>query len=179
MNRFTRLFLVWLCVLWANGAAAQPTPTPRIDMLQLKKSTAPNPNPPSTVNPAAASRLAPGVTVPLDQEALVQAEIKREQKKRDEISAALAKVGANFSKLTYTPLTGNACIDPDTTWNARSGESFSCSGMTTCIGRMSRWSKSRTNPCEPGVTIDSCVISDECKGGSTCDTAAKRCVRTQ
>ena len=179
MNRFTRLFLVSLCVLWANGAAAQPTPTPRIDMLQLKKSTAPNPNLPSTVNPAAVSRLAPGVTVPVDQEALVQAEIKREQKKRDEISAALAKVGANFSKLTYTPVTGNACIDPDTTWNARSGESFSCSGMTTCIGRMSRWSKSRTNPCEPGVTIDSCVISDECKGGSTCDTAAKRCVRTQ
>lgn len=168
MNRCTRLLSVSLWMLWAGSAAAQPAPTPRIDMLQLKK--APNP---------AAARLAPGVVVPVDAEALVQAEIKREQKKRDEINAALAKVGANYSKLTYTPATGNSCVDPDTTWNPRSGESFSCSGMTTCIGRMSRWSKNRTNPCEPGVVIDSCVISDECKGGSTCDTAAKKCVRTQ
>src|SRR3954462_5076819 len=106
MNRCTRLFLVSLWMSWAGSAAAQPAPTPRIDMLQLKKGTVPAPNP-------AAVRLAPGVVVPVDAEALVQAEIKREQKKRDEINAALAKVGANYSKLTYTPATGNSCVDPD------------------------------------------------------------------
>jgi hypothetical protein len=172
MDRFFKLLLVSAGVLWAGHAAAQTPAVPRINNLQLK--TAPLVAP--AANPV---RLAPGVVVPLDAEAQVQAEIKRQQKKRDDISAALAKVGANFSKLTFTPATGNSCVDPDTTWNPRSGESFACIGMTTCIGRMSRWSKNRFNPCEPGVVIDSCVISDECKSGSLCDVGAKTCVRTR
>jgi hypothetical protein len=168
MTNFSRLFLLSVWLFMAGNAAAQQTQGAPLKGLQINK-----------INPAVAPpRLAPGVLV-MDPEAQVQAEIKREQKKRDQINAALAKVGANYSKLTYTPVTGNSCVDPDTTWNARSGETFTCSGMTTCIGRSSRWSKNRTNPCEPGVTIDSCVISDECKSGSTCDTGRKMCVRTQ
>lgn len=176
MYRFSRLLFASLWLLMAGNAPAQETATAPIKVLQLKKMPATTAQPLAT--PAAVPRLAPGVLA-MDPEAQVQAEIKREQKKRDQINAALAKVGANYSKLTFTPATGNSCIDPDTTWNPRSGESFTCTGMTTCVGRMSRWSKSRTNPCEPGVTIDSCVTSDECKMGSTCDTGKKQCVRTQ
>ena len=171
MHRFSNMVLVSIGMLIAAHAAAQVPPPARINNIQLKKA--------APVNPAAILRVAPGVALPADPEAQVQADIKRLEKKRDDISSALAKVGANYSKLTYTPATGNSCVDPDTTWNPRSGESFSCIGMTTCIGRMSRWSKSRSNPCEPGVTIDSCVITDECKTGSVCDTGAKKCVRTR
>jgi hypothetical protein len=165
MNQLFRVLFVSIGLLLAGQATAQMAP------IQLKK-------PPVVANPAVLQ--APlKLVLPADPEALVQSEIKRLQKKRDDISAALAKVGANYSKLTYTPATGNSCVDPDTTFNPRSGESFACVGMTTCIGRMSRWSKNRFNPCEPGVTIDSCVTSDECKGGSVCDTGAQRCVRTR
>jgi hypothetical protein len=173
MDRIFKLLFVSLWVLFAGSAAAQ-TPVPRITPLEIKK-----PLPAGMIAPIATpSRAVPaGVTLAVDEEALVQAEIKRQVKKRDDISSALAKVGAAYSKLTYTPVTGNSCIDPDTTWNARSGESFTCSGMTTCNGRSSRWSKNRFNPCEPGVTIDSCVVSTECKGGSVCDVPAQKCVR--
>lgn len=168
MGRFFNTLLVSAGMLIAADAAPQAVPVARINAIQLKNAA-------PVVNPAVVTRIA----IPLDTEALVQAEIKRQQKKRDDISAALAKVGASYSRLTYTPATGNSCIDPDTTWNPRSGESFSCVGMTTCIGRMSRWSKNRFNPCEAGVVIDSCVTSDECKGGSVCDTGAKKCVHTR
>ncbi len=176
MEKICKLLVISACMLFAGHAVSQPAPTPRIAPLQLKTA------PPAinTVNPAVITRIAPGAaTLAVDPEGQVQAEIKRQVKKRDAISVALAQVNSNFSKLTFTPVTGNSCVDPDTTWNARSGESFTCSGLTTCIGRMSRWSKSRTNPCEPGVSIDSCVITDECKTGSVCDTGAKKCVRTQ
>jgi hypothetical protein len=178
MDRFCKVLFVSACVLFGGNAVAQATPAARINTIQLKNAAPAAQVAPSS-NSAAISRVAPGIAIPVDAEAQVQAEIKRQQKKRDDISNALARVGANFSKLTYTPATGNSCIDPDTTWNPRSGESFSCVGMTTCIGRMSRWSKNRSNPCEPGVTIDSCVISDECKAGSVCDTGAKKCVRAR
>lgn len=163
MDRFRKMMFVVAGVLLAGHALAQTAPPPRINTLQLKK-----------VTPAVL--VAPGVLVPIDAETQVQAEIKRQQKYNSDISSSLAKVGANFSRLTFTPVTGNACVDPDTTWNARSGESFTCAGRTTCIGRMSRWSKNRSNPCEPGVVIDSCVISDECKAGTLCDVGAKTCV---
>jgi hypothetical protein len=169
MDRFAKLLFVSLSMLFAGSALAQATQATRINTIPLK-------NPAPAVNPAAISRIAPAViALPADAEAQVQAEIKRQQKKRDDISSTLAKVGANSSKLSYA-LAANSCIDPDTTWNARSGESFSCVGRTTCNGRMSRWSKSRTNPCEPGATIDSCIHSDECKTGSLCDTGAQKCV---
>lgn len=171
MDRFSKLLFVSVCMLFAGHAAAQTPPVNQINTLQLKR-VAP------VVNPAAVSRVTPAViALPVDAEAQVQAEMKREQKKRDDISSTLARVGASFSRLTFTPVTGNSCVDPDTTWNARSGVSFSCAGMTTCTGRASRWSKNRTNPCEPGVVIDSCVHSDECKAGSLCDTGAQKCVR--
>lgn len=169
-------FIVAMSVLAAAHAAAQPVPAQPVKPLQLKN-MAPILKVAPVQNPATVSRVNPGVTLPVDEEAQVQAEIKRLQKKRDDISAALAKVSSNFSKLTYTPVGSNSCIDPDTTWNIRSGESFTCVGLTTCNARMSRWSKSRTNPCEAGVTIDSCVISTECKSGSVCDTGAQKCIK--
>lgn len=174
MDRFCTMLCVSMWFLLAGHAAAQTAAPPRINTLELKKVT-----PGVLIAPSAdpsAARLAPGVAVPLDAEAQVQADIKRQQKFNADISSSLAKVGANLSRLSFTPVTGHSCIDPDTTWNARSGESFTCVGRTTCIGRMSRWSKSRTNPCEPGVVIDSCVISDECKAGSLCNVGAKTCV---
>lgn len=165
-----------MCALLTGSAMAQPAQIAPVNPMQLKKVT-PGVSVTPLVVPNNVSRIAPGVTLPVDPEAQVQAEIKRLQKQRDAINRALAQVGSNFSKLTYTPVTGNSCIDPDTTWNARSGESYVCTGMTSCTARMARWSRSRTNPCEAGVTINSCVISDECKSGSVCDTGAKRCIR--
>lgn len=153
---------------------AQQVQVAPLNNIQLKKVAPPVVKMAPNADAASVIRLAPGVV--LDPEAQVQAEIKRQVKIRDSLNSTLAKVGSNYSKLTFTPVTGNSCIDPDTTWNARSGESFACTGLTTCNARMARWSKSRTNPCEAGVTIDSCVISDECKSGSVCDVGAKRCI---
>jgi hypothetical protein len=175
MFRILRLLMVPAWMLVAGHAAAQPAPPAPVKPMQLKNITPLKVVP--MANPAAAPRLAPGVTLPVDEEAQVQAEMKRQQKMRDQISATLAKVGSNFSKLTYTPVGSNSCIDPDTTWNVRSGETYTCVGQTTCTARMARWSKSRTNPCEAGVTIDSCVITDECKTGSVCDVGKRTCIR--
>jgi hypothetical protein len=180
MIKASQLILVSACLLFAGAASAQPAQPaqpPRINALQLKTMPAPAARL-QTVNPAATSQAVPsGVTLHPDEEALVQAEIKRQIKKRDDLNATLAKVGANYSKLTYTPVGSNSCIDPDTTWNVRSGETYTCSGQTTCRARMARWSKSRNVPCETGVVIDSCVITDECKTGSVCDTGAQKCIR--
>ncbi len=183
MAKLFKTMFALIGIFLAGNAVAQMAPITPINPIPLKKvaPTATAPVHPTTGLRTAPSAIKPGsvaVTPQLDAEALVQAEIKRLQKKRDDISKALAKVGANYSKITYTPVTGNSCIDPDTTWKSRSGVSFSCVGMTTCNGRASRWSNSRTNPCEPGVTIDSCVVSDECKGGSTCDPSIKKCIYT-
>jgi hypothetical protein len=168
MYRLSIVLLASLCMLFAGYSAAQTAPAVRIQPLQIRKAPAVNP---------AAIRITPLVIAPIaDPEAQVQAEMKREQDKRDDISTALAKVSANYSKLTFTPAIGNSCVDPDTTWNPRSGESFVCVGRTTCIGRSSRWSKNRINPCEPGVTIDKCVHSNECKADSLCDVGRQTCV---
>lgn len=132
----------------------------------------------AAVNEGAVHNLG-GSAPPQDTEALVQAEIKRLQQDRDRITKTMANVGENYSKITYTPDIGNSCNGPDSTWNPHSGEIYQCTGLTTCMGRLSRWSKNRTNPCEPGVVIDSCVVSSECKLGSVCDTAQSKCIASK
>ncbi|MES2320050.1 MAG: hypothetical protein V4631_21435 [Pseudomonadota bacterium] len=170
MDKLTKLLFISVCMLFAGNAVAQATPVARINTLQLK-------NTPPVVNPAAVSRLGQvAIALPLTEEQ-VQAEIKVQRKKNDDVSNAIRKVDASFTRVNSTPATGNSCVDPDTTWNPRSGESFSCSGLTTCNARSSRWSKNRFNPCEAGVAIDSCIHSDECKTGSICDTGKQVCVR--
>lgn len=176
MDRFSRMLLVTLGMLFAGHVAAQTTPPPRINTLQLKPMPAPVKLAPG-VNPAAVSRLAPGVPLPVDPEAQVQAELKRLKKQRDDVNSSLAKVGANYTNLANTAgPSAHACLDESTTWNKRTGETYACAGATTCTARWSRWATGRSNFCEPGVIINSCLNSDECKAGSLCDTGKKTCV---
>lgn len=199
MGRFSETLVALAIAIYAGNAAAQvPKPAPGAIKLQTAPANMPAANnAPHQVQPKAAPPVSPppvaqtpapiagpapatapvAVNAPPDNESLIQAEIKRLEKNRDRINATLAAVGANFSKLTFSPATGNSCVDIDVTWNPRSGESFACQGMTTCIGRMSRWSKNRTNPCEPGVVIDSCVTTGECKPGFVCHTGLSTCIK--
>lgn len=172
MQTMSRMLFAAICLVFAGHAAAQPAQAPRINSIQLKNPSV-NPN----VAPATAIRVAPlTVNIPPDAEAMVQAEIKRQQKIRDQINATGNKVWTNYLALNATPATGNNCVDEDSTWNPRSGQIMTCSGRTTCGARSSRWSKNKFSPCEAGVTIDSCIVSEECKKGSLCDTGVQKCV---
>ncbi len=117
-----------------------------------------------------------GPNGPKDRETLVQCELTRLREIRDRVVKTTAAAGSAYSKLTFTPVTGNSCIDENTTWNLRSGELYECLGLTNCQYRGARWSKNRSMPCEPGVVIDSCVLTSDCKAGHTCDTSQKRCI---
>ncbi len=177
MSSFHKVLAASVFFFMAGNVTAETPPAIRAGTIQQIKPSASQPAPAATriapaVNPSA---LAPQKVV--DTETQVQDEIKRLKKQRDDIVNATAKVGASFSKLTFTPVTGNSCVSDDRTWNSRSGESFACAGATTCNARAGRWSKNRFNPCEPGVVIDSCVTSNECKAGSVCDTSKSICVR--